>query len=224
MANKTVKLTSYVFNGRTGLTLLLLHPVTGAIGNGAGDALAAGANGLFTTTVTEAITGYWRVVVLDGSVPLIENEWIRFKSDVEGVYVVDDPKDAAENIYVLPTKGTQQDRRVSKDEIEIYKTEGYTLVRTVTDATGANVDLSSKTLELIIEGENRNDKAVIPDADIAVSGTGNATYTIEIPTTVSAKADKTYNFYLWDKTTSARPKMLDQGKFIITYAGTSGTT
>lgn len=127
-------------------------------------------------------------------------------------------------VYVLPTKGTQQDRRASTDEIRIYRTEGYTLVRTVTDATGANVDLSAKTLELIIEGENRNDKAVIPDVDIDVSGTGNATYTIEIPTTVSAKADKTYNFYLWDKTTSARPKLLDNGKFIITYAGTSGTT
>lgn len=131
---------------------------------------------------------------------------------------------AASTIYVLPTKGTQQDRRASTDEIRIYRTEGYTLVRTVTDAAGANVDLSTKTLEMIIEGENRNDKAVIPDADISVSGTGNATYTVEIPTTVSAKADKTYSFYLWDKTTSARPKLLDQGKFIITYAGTSGTT
>lgn len=127
-------------------------------------------------------------------------------------------------IYVLPTKGTQQDRRASTDEIRIYRTEGYTLVRTVTDAAGANVDLSAKTLEMIIEGENRNDKAVILDADISVGGTGNATYTIEIPTTVSAKADKTYSFYLWDKTTSARPKLLDNGKFIITYAGTSGTT
>jgi hypothetical protein len=131
---------------------------------------------------------------------------------------------ATGSVYVLPTKGTQQDRRVSKDEIEIYKTEGYTLVRTVTDAVGANVDLSGKTLELIIEGENRNDKAVIPDADIDISGTGNATYTVEIPTTVSAKADKTYNFYLWDKTNAARPKLLDKGRFVVEYAGTSGTT
>jgi hypothetical protein len=131
---------------------------------------------------------------------------------------------ATGSVYVLPTKGTQQDRRVSKDEIEIYKTEGYTLVRTVTDAAGANFDLSGKTLELIIEGENRNDKAVIPDADIDVSGTGNATYTVEIPTTVSAKADKTYNFYLWDKTNALRPKLLDKGRFVVEYAGTTGTT
>lgn len=127
-------------------------------------------------------------------------------------------------VYVLPTKGTQQDRRAVTDEIRIYRTEGYTLVRTVTDDAGANVDLSAKTLEMIIEGENRNDKAVIPDADISVSGTGNATYTIEIPTTVSAKSGKTYSFWLWDKTDADRKVMLDSGKFLIVYAGVSGST
>ncbi len=160
-------------------------------------------------TVTDKLNG---MLVLDGLVYQYTANALELGASSSGT------------VYVLPTKGTQQDRRASTDEIRIYRTEGYTLVRTVTDATGANVDLSAKTLEMIIEGENRNDKAVIPDADISVGGTGNATYTVEIPTTVSAKSDKTYNFYLWDKTTSSRPKLLDNGKFIITYAGTSGTT
>jgi cytochrome c oxidase assembly protein Cox11 len=95
---------------------------------------------------------------------------------------------------MLPTKGTQQDRRTSTDEIRIYQTEGHTLVWKVKDDAKALVDLSGKTLVMIIEGENRNDKAVIQDADISVSGTGNATYTIDIPTTVSARSGKTYNF------------------------------
>jgi hypothetical protein len=221
MANKTVKLTSYVFNGRTGLTLLLLHPETGAIGNGAGDALTAGANGLFTATVTEAITGYWRIVVLDGSVPLIENEWIRFKTDVEGIYVAGDPKDMADNVYLLPTKGTPNDNRPTTSTVYASTNESFLVVRTVTDTAKALVDLSGRTLRFICEAASGLDKTVIEAADITISGTGDATYSLKIPKTVMAKA-RTLSCVLRDVTDTDDNNKLDSFELVVKYAPDAG--
>lgn len=217
MANKTVKLTSYLFNGRAGLTLLLLHPETGAIGNGAGDALTAGANGLFTTTVTEAITGYWRIVVLDGSVPIIENEWVRFKADVEGVYIAGNPKDMADNIYMLPTKGTPSDNRATTSTLYARTNESFLVVRTVTDAAKALVDLSSRTLRFICEAESGLDQTVIEAADITISGTSDATYSLKIPKTVMTKA-RTLTCALRDVTDTDDNNGLDHFDIVVKYA------
>lgn len=90
MANKTVVFTNYFLNGTSGLTLLLLDPVTAAIGNGAGDTLTAGSNGLFSAVVTEAITGWWNIVVLQGAVVVLEGGKVYFPSDTLGTYQVDD--------------------------------------------------------------------------------------------------------------------------------------
>lgn len=95
MANKTVILNNQVFAGTSGLTLLLINPTTGAIGNGSGDVLTPGANGNFSAVVTENITGWWHVVVNQGSVPVIADELVYFPSDVEGTYLVNP------NIYTL---------------------------------------------------------------------------------------------------------------------------
>ena len=90
MANKTVVLSNYFLNGTANLTLLLLNPTNGNIGNGAGDTLTAGSNGLFSATVTENITGWWNVVVLDGATVLAEGGKVYFQSDSVGTYIVDD--------------------------------------------------------------------------------------------------------------------------------------
>lgn len=90
MANKTVVFTNYFLNGTSGLTLLLLDPETAAIGNGAGDTLTAGSNGLFSAVVTEAITGWWNIVVLQGAVVVLEGGKVYFPSDTLGTYQVDD--------------------------------------------------------------------------------------------------------------------------------------
>lgn len=99
MANKTVVFTNYFLNGTSGLTLLLLDPVTAAIGNGAGDTLTAGSNGLFSAVVTEAITGWWNIVVLQGAVVVLEGGKVYFQSDSVGTYVVDDATHVADAVW-----------------------------------------------------------------------------------------------------------------------------
>lgn len=88
MADKTVVLNSQVFAGSTGLTLYLIHPETGELGNGSGDTLTPGNNGHFSAVVTEAITGWWLVIVKQGTVPAIANDLVYFPNDVEGTYYV----------------------------------------------------------------------------------------------------------------------------------------
>lgn len=91
MANKTVALNSQAYAGTSGLTLFLYSPSSGSIGNGSGDTLTAGSNGSFTAVVTEAITGWWNVVVKNGSSAILEGGKVYFPSDTVGTYIVDDP-------------------------------------------------------------------------------------------------------------------------------------
>lgn len=92
MANKTVALNSQAYSGTAGLTLLLINPSNGTIGNGSGDTLTDGSNGVFTAVVTEAITGWWNVVVRNGASPILEGGKVYFPADVVGTYIVDDPQ------------------------------------------------------------------------------------------------------------------------------------
>ncbi len=90
MANKTVVFNNQVYSGTAGLTLLLISPTDGSIGNGSGDTLTAGSNGLFSCVVTENITGWWHVVVKNGATAILEGGQVYFQSDTLGTYRVDD--------------------------------------------------------------------------------------------------------------------------------------
>jgi len=98
MANKTVVFNNQYYNGDTSLTLFLLNPSDGSIGNGAGDAVTAGSNGSFSTIVTENITGWWKVVIFKSGNPILEDGWVYFPSDTAGTYVVDNPKTTSEQV------------------------------------------------------------------------------------------------------------------------------
>ncbi len=89
MANKTVVFNTQVYAGTAGLTLLLISPTDGSIGNGAGDTLTAGSNGLFSCIVTENITGWWHVVVKNGATAILEGGQVYFQSNTLGTYRVD---------------------------------------------------------------------------------------------------------------------------------------
>ena len=93
MANKTIALTSASYSGTAGMKLYLTNPTTGAIGNNAsGDTLTEGSNGLFTTVVDEAITGWWKVTVKSSTnIVLLEDGNLWIEADVVGTYPVDDP-------------------------------------------------------------------------------------------------------------------------------------
>ena len=89
MANKTVVFNNQVYAGTAGLTLLLISPTDGSIGNGSGDTLTAGSNGLFSCVVTENITGWWHVVVKNGATAILEGGQVYFQSNTLGTYYVD---------------------------------------------------------------------------------------------------------------------------------------
>ena len=185
MANKTVALNSQLYAGTAGLTLLLINPSSGAIGNGSGDALTAGSNGLFTAVVTEAITGWWNVVVRNGSTPILEGGRVFFASDTEGTYVVDDPDSLAPAVTVLPLTGDAI-ARVSDTTITVFKGEQIPVSVSIT----GDVDLTTKTLQIVIEKIGTADKLVIADADIHTTAT---TFTFTVPSSLTANVDQ----YQW---------------------------
>jgi hypothetical protein len=95
MANKTILVTVPVFSGNAGLTLILQAQGSGAVANGAGDLLTAGANGLFTAVVDDSITGWFDVSIRDGANVVWQGGKLYIEADVAGNYIVDDARLAA---------------------------------------------------------------------------------------------------------------------------------
>lgn len=181
MANKTIAITSELYSGTVGMKLFLLHPTTGAIGNNAsGDVLTEGSNGLFTTVVDEAITGWYRVLVTDSvDSPLIEGGWVLITSDTVATYVVDDPSALVSNVAVYPTQLQQEDRNV-EGPIKIYTGETGQQFFFVLDSNLQPVDLTGKNLELRFADSGAKKTlytAKTSNATISVSLTNKVTFT-----------------------------------------------
>ena len=203
MANKTVTLNSYLFNGRTGLTMLLLHPSTGAVGNGAGDALTPGSNGQFSAVVTEAITGAWRIVVTEGSVSLIEDEWVYFPSDVEGTYPASGMRldifnaigDVETPVYVYPL-AIGQEQRNTHQEITVYTSETGSQYFYAVDSNDTALDLTGLSLEFRV-GDNKTKNilytASTADSTLTVTLTNKVTFTKSTKFTRFANSDVSYS-------------------------------
>ncbi len=154
MANKTIALTTELYSGTTGMKLFLLHLTTGAIGNNAtGDTLTEVVNGLFTTIVDEAITGWWRVLVTDSSDgPLIEGGTVYIPSDVVGTYVVDDPSilakvtDVADATVNITPAYANQEAVVDNNKLTIRKgSRGWILIVVTDPTTGDPINLTVYT-------------------------------------------------------------------------------
>lgn len=216
MANKTVTLNSYLFNGRTGLTLLLLHPSTGAIGNGAGDTLTPGSNGQFSAVVTEAITGAWRIVVADGSVSLIEDEWVYFPSDVEGTYPASgmrlDIFNSIGDVTVIAAPISAEDvERVKSSTIRCFTGETGAVNVTVRDANKVLVDLTGRTLRFKFTIDETL-VHTIESGGISISGSV-ATFNKHPAITGSAGEVE------WScRDVNLGDEVIGQGKMIVTYA------
>jgi hypothetical protein len=176
VANKTIVITSELYSGTVGMKLFLLNKTSGAIGNNVtGDTLTEGANGLFSTVVDEAITGWWRVLVTDSvDSPLIEGGWVYITSDTVATYVVDDPSvfakpsDVDVTVVAAPI-GAEDIERVKGSTIDAYTGEKGTVTVTIRDANKALVDLTGKTLRMVFS-INGNVVLRLAHADLAVSG------------------------------------------------------
>jgi len=202
MANKTVTFNSYLHNGTAGLTMLLLDPETGAIGNGAGDTLTAGSNGQFSAVVTEAITGWWRVVVLNGSVPILEGGSVYFPADTVDTYTVDDPGLTPPwytsptgsgarlvSITVLMDAVAQQSAKV-----RLSKLGGAESYIATTDANGLatfSVDDGSWTVSITLSG------ATFAGATLVVDGNETVSYSLTANSAIAASdPDKVTGYWL----------------------------
>lgn len=200
MANKTVTFNSYLHNGTAGLTLLLLDPETGAIGNGAGDSVSAGSNGQFSAVVTEAITGWWKVVVLKSSVPILEGGAVYFPSDTEDTYPVDDPRltppwyssgagsgSRAVSITVLLDSIPQQ-------SAQVRLTKGAETYLATTDADGiAGFSVNDGTWRVSITLSNTSFTPV----DLVVDGNETVSYSLTaLPAIEASDVDKITGYWL----------------------------
>lgn len=152
MANKTVTFNSYLHSGTAGLTMLLLDPETGSIGNGSGDTLTAGSNGQFSAVVTEAITGWWNVVVKNGSVSILEGGRVYFESDTVGSYLVDDQTLIAKEATVSAVSSTVATISSNVTTLLSRITSGVAsmfldLIQMITGSGTANAQWTAKALE-----------------------------------------------------------------------------
>ncbi len=174
MANKTIALSSELYAGQSGLKLYLLNKTTGAIGNNAsGDTLTPGSNGLFTTIVDEAITGWWKILVKDSSDnSLIENGWVYIASDTASTFIVDDPSvfakitDVAVTVY--PLSSVLQETTIEGTTIKTWVGSKATVGPfAIFDANGDPVSLTD-TYEIVVSRGYRTDVLVIPHASITI--------------------------------------------------------
>jgi hypothetical protein len=142
MANKTVLVTIPSFNGESGYTLILQAQGSGTIANGSGDTLTPGSNGLFTATVTEAITGWFDVSVRDGSNVIWQGGKLYISADAEGNYIVDDMSNTSVSVWTyasrsLTTFGTLVSDIVTAIQSYLYGSGARTVTITVNDGTTA---------------------------------------------------------------------------------------
>jgi hypothetical protein len=179
MANKTVIFTSQLYAGTSGLTAYLYSPATGSAGNGAGDAVTALSNGYFSFVVTEAITGYWNVVINNGATPILEGGILYFPSDTADTYIVDDPAlqtsligtpVGARSVTITVNDGTNP----IQNAVVRLSTSGETAIRS-TDASGiAAFSLDDNTWTVSITATGFTFQPVT----LVVNGTENQTYSM----------------------------------------------
>ena len=103
--------------------------------------------------------------------------------------------------------------RVRGTTIEVFTGETSTVSIAAIDATGAAVDLSGKTLEIVIEATSGTDKATIEDASITVVG---SSFSFAIPSAVSSSEGS----YRWALRQASDDGVLMQGALVVTYAAT----
>lgn len=153
----TFKLRENVLSGQTGLSVRLYAKPGATIANGAGgDTLTetSSSDGEFTATVAETLTGLHDYsvyksgnAIASGQVYCSGSTWtaddlltvIQSQTDLIGT-----------GLIVLPVTGTTVGRGVGT-ALTAYTNELVTFTVAVTDSTGASVDLSAMTLELVFE-------------------------------------------------------------------------
>ena len=122
----------------------------------------------------------------------------------------------AESLFsatVLPLDATVVDR-VAGTTINLFTDETPSVAVAVVDSSGAAVDLTNLTLEVVIELRPSTDVAVIANANISKSN-GSFSFTVPSAVTNAARACK------WALRKTADSSVLVQGDLFVNYAPTN---
>ena len=128
------------------------------------------------------------------------------------VHAIQDIADAIE-LTVLPLQATVVDR-VAGTTINLFTGETASVTVAVTDEDGVAVDLTSLTLELILELRPSTDVVVVDDASITHSN-GSFAFTVPAAVTNAARACK------WALRKTNDDSVLVQGDLFVNYAPTA---
>jgi len=104
--------------------------------------------------------------------------------------------------------------RPAKGKIVVSQGERITIARQVVDANNSPVNLSGRTLQLVIETAQGVDLVVVPNSSITISGTGNDTYSFVVPEAASSRVGN-FTYALNDLGSSKAE--LAKGDWIVEY-------
>lgn len=119
---------------------------------------------------------------------------------------------AAGSIVVVPLTGVVE--RSNTTTINLFTAETPTVAIACVDAEGEEVDISSLTLEIVIESQQGTDVTVIPDVDITKNG---STFSFIVPTPVTVNQ----RFWRWSLRNVANSAVLMQGVIEVAYSATA---
>jgi len=153
------------------------------------------------------------VIVLEEALTAIPSPGDEFIiAAAQHVHAVQDIADAIE-LTVLPLDATVVER-VAGTTINLFTGETPSVAVAVTDADGVAVDLTSLTLELIIELRPSTDVVVVANADITKSN-GSFAFVVPAAVTNAARACK------WALRKTNDDSVLVGGDLFVTYAPTA---
>lgn len=153
------------------------------------------------------------VIVLEEALTAIPSPGDEFIiAAAQHVHAIQDIADAIE-LTVLPLDATVVDR-VAGTTINLFTNETPVVVVAVVDADGNNVDLTSLSLEIIIELRPSSDIVVVADGSITHSD-GSFAFTVPSAVTDAARACK------WALRKTTDSSVLVQGDLFVNYAPTN---
>ena len=144
------------------------------------------------------------------TIPAVGDEFVIMANS--HVHAIQDIADAIE-LTVLPLQATVVDR-VAGTTINLFTGETASVTVAVTDEDGVAVDLTSLTLELILELRPSTDVVVVDDASITHSN-GSFAFAVPAAVTNAARACK------WALQKTTDDSVLVQGDLFVNYAPTA---
>lgn len=121
----------------------------------------------------------------------------------------------ASSVTLTPITSTVGAGVVSEEAVTYYIGEGKDATITVVDGDGNAIDMTAKTLEMIVEDTDKTDYFTVSDASISKGGVGGNVLTITIPASSISRLG-TYRYSIRDVADPYR--VWARGNLIIDYA------